>query len=504
MDRSLPGRRFDRFERGTSLIFDPPPANSRLRAANFAFGLLFCALILGATARAQDQPDRQTSDALHQMSKSFENLVRRVSPAVVEVLVTGYGASEEDDQQTSGPLARERSLGSGVIVDPDGYIITNLHVVKGADRVRVVLTPAVGAESQPAAMLKSKGRILNAQIVGVSKAIDLAVLKVEATGLPTLSLGRYDQIHKGQVVLAFGSPEGLENSVTFGLISSVLRQPDPDDPMVYIQTDAAINPGNSGGPLVDVDGNVLGIDTFIYTKSGGNEGIGFAIPSGIVRYAYDEIRRFGRVRRRTIGADLQSLTPYLVAGLGLPENQGVIVSDVDPGGPAETAGLHVQDVIVAMDGQPVDSVPIFALSLYLRTSGDRVSLEVMRGSQKLTLHVPVIEPAHDLSRLADLSDPKKDLIPHLGIVGATITPGVAELLGGLRTPRGVIVTTTVANRSAVDSGLQDGDVIHSLNRTLIKSVDELRAAFGRLEPGDPAVLQIERNGKLTYITFEME
>ena len=153
---------------------------------------------------------------------------------------------------------------------------------------------------------------------------------------------------------------------------------------------------------------------------------------------------------------------------------------------------------------PVDSVPIFALSLYLRTSGDRVSLEVMRGPQKLTLRVPVIEPAHDLSRLADLSDPKKDLIPRLGIIGATITPDLAELLGGLRIPRGVIVTATVANRLAVDSGLQEGDVIHSLNRTSIKTVDDLRTAFGRLQPGDPAVLQIERNGKLTYITFEME
>jgi len=438
------------------------------------------------------------------MSKSFETLVQKVSPAVVEVLVTGYGTGEDDDQQPSPSVGRERSLGSGVIVDPDGYIITNFHVVKGADRVRVVLTPSIGEDAQPMAMLKSKGRILTAQIVGVSKVVDLAVLKVDAKGLPALNLGRYDQIHKGQLVLAFGSPEGLENSVTLGLVSSVLRQPDPDDPMVYIQTDAAINPGNSGGPLVDVDGSVLGIDTFIYTKSGGNEGIGFAIPSGIVRYAYEEIRRFGRVRRRTIGADLQSLTPDLVAGLGLSGSQGVIVSDVDPGGPAQSAGLRIQDLILAIDGMPVDSVPIFTLSLYLRTSGNHVSLDILRGQQKLTLHVPVIEPAHDLSRLADLSDPRKDLIPRLGIVGATITPDVAELLGGLRIPHGVIVTATVANRQAVDSGLQEGDVVHSFNRIPIKSVDDLRAAFGRLQPGDPAVLQIERNGKLTYISFEME
>ena len=275
---------------------------------------------------------------MHAMSGAFESLVRQVSPAVVEVLVTGFGTGEEDDDKTSSPIGRERSLGSGVILEPDGYIVTNYHVVKGADRVRVLLTPAVGDDMEATAMLKSKGQILTAQVVGFSKKIDLAVLKVEATGLPTLSLARYDRLHKGQVVLAFGSPEGLENSVTFGLVSSVLRQPDPDDPMVYIQTDAAINPGNSGGPLVDMDGNVVGIDTFIYTKSGGNEGIGFAIPGGIVRYAVQEIRKYGRVRRRTIGADLQTLTPDLSGGLGLAETPGVVVADVEPEGPAEHAG----------------------------------------------------------------------------------------------------------------------------------------------------------------------
>ncbi|MGA8596491.1 MAG: trypsin-like peptidase domain-containing protein [Bryobacteraceae bacterium] len=299
------------------------------------------------------------------MSSSFENLVKRVSPAVVEVLVSGYGSPNEDDKGGSAAIGRERSLGSGVIIDPDGYIVTNYHVVKGSDRVRVVLTPSSAQESQPEALLKSRGRILPARIVGFSKAIDIAILKVEATGLPTLPIGRYEHVQKGQIVLAFGSPEGLENSVTLGLVSSVLRQVDPDDPMVYIQTDAAINPGNSGGPLVDVDGNVVGIDTFIYSNSGGSEGVGFAIPSGIVRYAYEQIRQYGRVRRRTIGADLQSLTRDMAQGLGLSNDAGVIVSDVLPGGPAEHAGLRIQDVIVGINGMRVDNVPLFALSLYL-------------------------------------------------------------------------------------------------------------------------------------------
>jgi serine protease Do len=358
--------------------------------------------------------------------------------------------------------------------------------------------------SQPFALLKPKGRVLKAQIVGADKTIDLAVLKVEATGLPTLPLGRYDRLRQGQIVLAFGNPEGLQNSVSLGLVSSVLRQPDPDTSMVYIQTDAAINPGNSGGPLVDVDGNVVGINTFIYTKSGGNEGIGFAIPSGIVRYAYEQIRKNGRVKRRAIGADLQSVTPELAGALGLSQEWGVIVSDVHQDGPAEKAGLKIGDLVLGIDGQPVDSLPIFALALYLVNNGTSAKLEILRGSRKLTLDVPVFEPSHDRARLAELSVPQRDVIPRLGIMGVTITPEISDLLGGLRITSGVLVTGTVVNRLAVDSGLLVGDVIHSLNRVPTISVDSLRSTFNQLKPGEPGALQVERDGKFTFLTFEMD
>jgi serine protease Do len=472
--------------------------------------LLFAPLLplamLPAKAQSPSAGGDKTAEVLHQMNGSFENLVKQVSPAVVEVLVTGFGSGEEEDEDTSAPssIGRERSLGSGVIVDSEGYIITNYHVVKGADRVRVVLTPAPTQDSQAVSLLKSRGRILPARVVGFSKLIDLAVLKVEASGLPTLSIGRYDRIQKGQIVLAFGSPEGLENSVTFGLVSSVLRQPDPDDPMVYIQTDAAINPGNSGGPLVDVDGNVVGIDTFIYTKSGGNEGIGFAIPGGIARYAYEQIRKYGRVRRRSIGADVQTVTTDLAQGLGLGTESGVIVSDVFPGSPAEHAGLKIQDVVLTLDGFPVDNVPVFTLALYLLNTSETARLEVLRNGKKFEVTVPVYEPRNDPSRLSDLGDPKKDSIPKLGIVAVTVTPEIADMLGDLRMPGGVLVTATVANRLAVDSGLQEGDIVHSLNHTAIKNADDLRAAFGKLQPADPAAMLVERLGKLTYVTFEME
>jgi len=475
------------------------------RILALGFSALLVATFSPASARAQGVNPRPGAGAIHEMSGAFEALVRRVSPAVVEILVTGYGTDEEDeDDKGPGSIGRERSLGSGVIIDPDGYIITNNHVVKGADRVRVVLTPPAADESQPTAVLQAKRRILPAKIVGVSKTIDLAVLKVEASALPTLPFARYDRLHKGQIVFAFGSPEGLENSVTFGVISSVLRQPDPDDPMVYIQTDAAINPGNSGGPLVDADGSIVGVDTFIYTKSGGNEGIGFAIPGGIARYAYEQIRTYGRVRRRTIGADLQTLTPDMAAGLGFGDLTGVIVSDLDPEGPAERAGLRIQDLIQSIDGMQVDNVSLFTLSLYLRTTNDKVNLQIMRRTKTMNITVPVVEPRHDISRLAELSDPSKDLIPKLGIVGTTVTPELADTVGGARRLSGVLVTATVANRFAVDSGLQEGDIIHALNRTSIKSMDDLRAAFNQLKPGDPVAMQIERNGRLSYLAFEME
>jgi serine protease Do len=468
-------------------------------------------LILAPTAKAQTSQSPITTDKsvdlMRQMSASFESLVKRVSPAVVEVQVTGFGSTDEDDEDndndSKSSIGRQRSLGSGVIVDPDGYIITNYHVVKGAERVRVVLTPETTG-SQPTSSLKSRGKVLPARIVGFSKLIDLAVLKIEATNLPTLQIGRYEKIQKGQLVLAFGSPEGLENSVSMGLVSSVLRQTDPDDTMVYIQTDAAINPGNSGGPLVDADGNVVGIDTFIYTKSGGNEGIGFAIPSGIVRYAYEQIRKYGRVRRRSIGADVQSLTPDLAQALGLPGDIGVIVSDVFPEGPAAQAGLKVEDVIVALDGFPVDNVPLFTLGLYLMNHGDAAKVTVVRGGKKLDIVLPIFEPRNDTARLSELGDPTKDVIPRLGIVGASVTPEVVSIIGDMRIPSGVLVTSIVADRLAVDSGLSAGDIIHSLNRKQVKTVDELRSAFTALKPGEPAAMQVERNGKLTYVTFEME
>jgi serine protease Do len=246
-------------------------------------------------------------DTLHELSNSIEALSSSVSQAVVQVFSTGYTLSEEDgDSETTntGLVTKQHSSGSGVVLSADGYIVTNNHVVKNARRIRIQLASAPdepGATESSA--LHAHGKLLEAKIVGVDREADLAILKVEpGRALPVLKLADSDKLRQGQVVMAFGNPLGLENSVSLGVVSSVGRQVKPDDPMTYIQTDAPINPGNSGGPLLDADGSVVGINTFILTQSGGSEGIGFAIPSNIVKNVYDQIREFGHVHRGEIGA----------------------------------------------------------------------------------------------------------------------------------------------------------------------------------------------------------
>jgi len=469
---------------------------------------LLASALLPSISRAQAPtstatPEKRTETA-QDLSRNFESLAKRVSPAVVKIIVAGYGSTEGGDSSGAGPVGRARGIGAGIIVDPDGYIITNYHVVKGADRVRVQMTPTPIGDSQAYSQLTARGRVYPARVLGYSKQLDLAVLKIEGTGLPMIPIGRYTKTQKGQIVLAFGSPEGLENSVTFGLVSSVLRQPEPSDPAIYIQTDAAINPGNSGGPLVDLDGNMVGINTFIYTKSGGSEGIGFAIPGGVARYVYEQIRKYGHVRRRTIGADLQTLTPELAQGLNLKLEEGVIVSDFASDSTAEHAGLRIQDVIVSVDGAPMNTVPLFELSLYMNDIANFVTLGVMRGDNKLEVKVPVYEPANDPEHLSELADPKKDLIQGLGVIGVTVNAEVEELLGSVRIQGGVVVASLVADKLAVDSGLAVGDVIHSLKGTPITNMANLRDAFKALKPGEAVSMQVERAGKLTYLSFEMD
>src|SRR6267154_3470967 len=270
-------------------------------------------LLLAATAHAQSAASRHaagaavvrseghpSSNILRELDSSIEKVVTKVSPAVVQIVVAGYGPAEDHGHVDTATIVRQHAIGAGIIVDPDGYIITNAHVVEGGQRIRVILPPPPADSFLDVQPIRA-GQILDAKVLGLHRQSDLALLKVEATNLPSIHFRDEARVRQGEVVLAIGSPEGLRNSVTMGVVSSVARQPDPDNPMVYIQTDAALNPGNSGGPLVDIDGNVVGINTLKLSESG-SEGLGFAIPAALVNFDYQSLRKYGRVQRVAIGA----------------------------------------------------------------------------------------------------------------------------------------------------------------------------------------------------------
>jgi serine protease Do len=438
---------------------------------------------------------------LVQLNNALEALASKVSPAVVQILVTGYGPLHEESRTQTALIVRQHAVGSGVIVDSDGYIMTNAHVVEGAQRIRVAL-PLPGESGRPVPV--GKRHILGARLVGVHKETDLALLKIEEKDLPTLPLLSQQRARVGQLVFAIGSPEGLQNSVTMGVVSAVARQPDPDKPLTYIQTDAPINPGNSGGPLVDMNGSVVGINTFILSEGGGSEGLGFAIPARVVDFVYHSLRKYGHVHRVEIGAVAQEITPTLADGLHLSQRWGVIVADVKPDGPAAAAGLQVQDIVLTADGHRVETLPGLTSALYLHRLDEVLKLEVLRGDQKQTLYVPAIEHRDQMDQLFDAADPEKSLISRLGILAADLTPDVLKQVGPLRIGSGVVVLGRAVDLITPDTGLQTGDIIHALNTAPINSMDALRASVVSLKTGDPVVLQVERSDGLTYLGFEME
>src|SRR5215204_1450436 len=313
------------------MLTEPPNQPVSAARSNLMLRTLTAAtiavLLWAAPAYAQRSAAQMAT--LGDLSRSLQDLSQKVSAGVVQIFVTGFAPPDEDDPQGAAQPVFERSSGSGVIVDPDGYIVTNAHVVENATRIEVELPFAATGGDPGRSILGRRGRTVGAQIVSIDHETDLAVVKVEAKALPAVGFGDSDALKPGQLVLAFGSPLGLDASVTLGIVSAVARQLTPEDPMIYIQTDAPINPGNSGGALIDTDGHLVGINTLIYSQSGGSEGIGFAAPSNIVRNVFQQIRKTGRVRRGEIGMATQTITSILAEALGLTIDAGVIVSDVE-------------------------------------------------------------------------------------------------------------------------------------------------------------------------------
>jgi serine protease Do len=345
--------------------------------------------------------------------------------------------------------------------------------------------------------------VVPARIAGISSEIDLALLKVDGLKLPALPLATYSQLRQGETVFAFGSPNGLRHTLTHGLVSAVARQIDPDSPLIYVQTDAPINPGNSGGPLVNVRGEVVGMNTFIVSPSGGSDGLGFAIPSATIRTAFRHLRQFGQLRRQELGLSLQTITPEMAAGLRLARDYGVIISDVWPRGPAEAAGLQAGDVLISVDGQPAENLPTVNYNFRLRESQEPVQLVIQRGSTEAKFSVAAVEQKSEFDSVASLADPEQNLVVELGILGVEIDPRIVDSTSGLRDPYGIVVAARVAGATS-EVPILPRDVIRSLNDTKMYTLDQLRGAVRALKPGSAITLQIQREGRLQYISFTLD
>jgi serine protease Do len=468
--------------------------------------VLAAIVMTAAPLFAQPAPKPAVSTGfLHDLNASVESLTTRVSESVVQVQVTGYGPVDTSPNggDTGLVIGPQRSIGSGAIIDAEGYIITNAHVVAGAKRVQVVLHTDTAAADGSHSLAAEVGQTVDARIVGTAADVDLALLKVDVPGLRPIPLADYGAIRQGEIVFAFGSPEGLRNSVTMGVVSSVARQPDPDRPTIYIQTDAPINPGNSGGPLVNVDGELVGLNTFIITESGGSQGLGFAIPSAVVASAYPQLRKFGHLHRGMVGVNLQSITPALATGLGLSRTSGVVVSDVLPDGPADIVGVEIGDVLATVNDKPVESVPMLSLELGMAAAGDTVKFGVLRGKTPLSFEVIVTERPHPIDEVADLADPEKNAIPELGVIGVDISDDTRPLLPELRADSGVFVAARTQLASGNLVPLAAGDVIHSVNTFPVRSVDGLRVLIEQGRVKGEFVLQIERDGQLLFVICEI-
>jgi len=456
---------------------------------------LATALLAAATAALEGQG----RTPLVQLDNAIESLVHDVSPSIVQVLVSGMGPVPASGRTMA--VAHEQVIGSGVIVDSAGFIITNAHVVAGAQRVEVIVTPTrlpAGERLPPRG-----GPLLLARVIGLDRVTDLAVLKVDTTGLAALPFGDSDRLREGQLVLTFGSPAGLANSVTMGVVSSVAREVDPDRPVVYIQTDAPINPGNSGGGLVSADGVLVGINAFILSQSGGSEGLGFAIPSNMAAFVYRQLRAYGHVHRGRIGMTGQEITPVLAKGLGLPRDWGILVADVASDGPAASAGLQSGDVVVGLNGRPVATLAQFVADVTMGSAGRPVQLDVLRGPATLRVRVPVSEQRDSLDRVMSSLDPARNLVRRIGVLGVAVDPTVAASLPGLRIRSGVLVVAQALDAGSTQTGLATGDVIHTLNRTPVGTLEDLRAALHVLKSGDAVALGIEREGGLLFLPFEL-
>ncbi|HSA61926.1 MAG TPA: Do family serine endopeptidase [Nitrospiraceae bacterium] len=457
------------------------------------------------------------------LAQGFAEIVKKVTPAVVNIAVTGGGEGgrrrgglppgpfggppgEEPGggelptppPMPPGPPAPhgrpDQSAGSGVVFDPNGYIVTNNHVVEGATQITVTL---------------SDRREFAAKIIGTDPKTDLAVIKIEAKDLSALKWAEYEKLQVGDLVLAVGSPFGLSSTVTLGIISALGRGnvgiADYED---FIQTDAAINPGNSGGALVNMNGDLIGINTAIFSRTGGSEGIGFAIPSSIALDIVDSLQKTGKVVRGWMGVAIQEITPALAKSFKLPEQRkGVLISDVNENGPSHAAGIKRGDVVVAFNGKEVQSVSQLR-NLVARTMvGKDAQVKVLRDGKEQTIAVKVAErPADEVLAKKEPSPPKEQgetIKPPDNVLASlrvqTLTDALMSQLNIPAKTAGVVITSVEPGGQAEAAGLQRGDVIQEVNHETVKTLDDFQKAASKIKKEELAVLLVNRQGNSLFV-----
>jgi serine protease Do len=458
----------------------------------------------GVAAAADVEAAPTPAPAVGAAQNSYADVLTRVTPAVVTVRASRRTREAEQFPFADDPALRElfgerfrqqapraeerveRGLGSGVIVSADGYILTNHHVVDGAQEIRVEL---------------NDGRTFSAKVVGTDQPSDLAVLKVEATGLPVLPLGDSDKARVGDVALAVGNPLGIGQTVTSGIISAKGRTTGLSDGSFedFIQTDAAINRGNSGGALVNTSGELIGINSQIFSPTGGNIGIGFAIPSNMAKDVMGQLIKTGRVRRGMLGVNIQNVSADLAASLGLGQARGAIVSGVQPGGAADRAGVKRGDVITAFNATPVNDNNTLRNAVARTQPGSAATLTVSREGREQQLRVTLGElPADSVRDEREESTTAREDAGGLGLSVQPLGPALVERFNLKGVTQGLVVTDVTAAGPAAEAGLRPGDVIEEVNRRPVSTVAQLQAAV-RASGTRPALLLVNRGGDSVFL-----